>query len=210
MTHGDLEAEGPPSSSGKETWGRETPAAPGISEPAGGSTQGVPGPSLSGLLDPRADAGRWVFWLPLPCQLAPMPTCATLPTISHSPGPGPAPGWNVTANTVSSRGCWCVRSAQAHGRKGQHGPPTMTVTTDESTKAAQGGQRPPQGDTPWWYPGPPPRSVQPPQVKGSQTLWPGPGLEAEGRAAWASGPWGSGSWGRGRPGIHGCPCHPGN
>lgn len=151
MTHGDVEAEGPPSSSGKETWGRETPAAPGISEPAGGSTRGVPGPNLSGLLDPRADAGRWVFWLPLPCQLAPMPTCATLPTISHSPGPGPAPGLNVTANTVSSRVGSCVRSAQAHGRKGQHGPPTMTVTTDESTKAAQGGQRPPQGDTPWWY-----------------------------------------------------------
>ena len=52
MTHGDLEAEGPPSSSGKETWGRETPAALGISDTAGSSTQGLPGPSLSGLLDP--------------------------------------------------------------------------------------------------------------------------------------------------------------
>lgn len=164
MTHGDLEAEGPPSSSGKETWGRETPAAPGISEPAGGSTQGVPGLSLSGLLDPLGpmQAGG--------CSgshyRASSPPCRPAHTAHHLPQPWSWPSsWLECHCQHSSRGGWCVRPAQAHGRKGQHGPPTMTVTTDESTKAARGGQRPPQEDTPWWHPGPAPRSVQPPRSK---------------------------------------------
>lgn len=143
--------------------GRETPAAPGVS---GGSTWGVSGPSLSGLPDPpgQVQASGCSESCPqnspsLP-QFALVPTWTTWRLPKHSSCPGLA---QPPPSTVRSG--WHIRTTQAHGRKEQPGATNHDRTTDQSTGAARGEQRPSQESTLGSRLGPLPRRVQRPRSK---------------------------------------------
>lgn len=184
------------------------PSSPGrLKVPHGASL----GPTSRDSQPSRTGAGQWAFCVLPPTLPITAPGCpgANLDhmvpprvQVLSKPGRPPPSTWSEVVGAS--------RPSRPMGRRSSLGPPTMTATTDECTKAARGGQRPSQESTPWVAPGTTAQKCTAPPVKGSKMLQPSPGFEAEGRAAWAGRPWGSWSWGRGGPGTHGCPCHPGN
>ena len=186
MTHGGLEAEGCP----EALAGR--PQQPWASQEA---PHGVSlGPASRGSQPSRTGAGQWAFCVLPPTLPITAPGCpgANLDHMApprmqvlSRPGRPPPSTWSGAVGAS--------RPPRPMGGRSSLGPPTMTTTTNESTKAARGGQRPSQENTPWVAPGTTAQKCTAAPVKGSKMLQPGPGFEAEGRAAWAGRPGGRGA-----------------
>lgn len=195
MTCGDVESEGP---------SKGDPSGPGSL--SHDSAQGIPKPSPSGLLDPlglvRAGGPSGPPLSPSLSQLSAVPICTTqrvtVSRLRQRRSACSVPAWSQVLAQALARTPLCqhgqlpgavgmVGLPRSVGGRSSLGPPTMTVTTAESTKAAQGGQSPPQGTPLRWHLGPPPRSVQRPRSTTRRRYgWPGWRQKA------APGGWGAG------------------